>query len=973
MIKLVVFDFDGVFTNGSVTFDNNGNIQKSYNVKDGMGIKKLLQSNINIGVISGYIENKSQNKILEHLNIKYKSFENNNKFKTIKKWASELEISLDEVAFMGDDINDIEVFEKINITGCPKDANKKCIEKSSYLSEYNGGNGCIRDFSEYIIKNNLKNDIVDYKNGKITAVIAVRKGSIRCKNKNTKPFGDSNLLTLKIKMLKQVEEINEIIVTTDCEISKLIGKHMNVNVVNRPSFYCSDECSGNEMLKYIASQCSNTHILYSPVTSPFFSSKFIKNIIKKYRNLKNNDSIVTKSNIKEFIWNNKRPLNYDIDNFPRSQDLTDDIFYLNFGCCILPKNVMIERKYIVGYKPFFVKNSDEYSSIDIDTPVDFEIANKIYNSNYKKNIETNFIDVTIRDGGFSNNWNWSINEVISLYNLFSSLGYKYFEIGYFINENLKEPNSGLWRNLPYDILKKIPINNSCQISAMIDFWKYDIEKLKPQSVTNISLIRITSYKEDINSALKYCKKVKKLGYKVSLNLIVCSWMSDEDVINIITEILKEENFLDYICLADSYGNLSHNKCKHILKLFSSYLNCLNVPIGFHIHDTGGLGLSNAILSVDNNINYLDTTLFGIGRGSGNLSCNNILIYLKSKNKININLKILLTYIDINYSDKINDIHCLLQGFYNIHPTTYNLIKKNKTLVQSYESIIKLTDKEKYHYKNFNNDKNNEISNDNNDNNNDDEIIMYSSESNKSSIIKYDVKYSSSTITKNAELGTIEKDVCGFYGSFKNEELRGEKIIEKMLEEKFDTILDIGAGELKHTNIFIQKNKIVDICDFGNSIYFKKSKINADKIRNKYFGDFNSIIFKNKYDAIWCSHILEHQLNVNLFLKKINSLLKDNGVLCIIVPPRKPHIVGGHVTLWNAGLLLYNLILAGFDCSNYCKILQYDYNIGIIIKKKKINENILKLTMDRGDIELLSKYFPFDVKHNFNGDILKYNW
>ena len=212
------------------------------------------------------------------------------------------------------------------------------------------------------------------------------------------------------------------------------------------------------------------------------------------------------------------------------------------------------------------------------------------------------------------------------------------------------------------------------------------------------------------------------------------------------------------------------------------------------------------------------------------------------------------------------------------------------------------------------------------------------------------------------------------GSLDKEKLRGEKILNKLLEMKFDNILDIGAGALEHTEVFINNNKIVDICDYGNSIYYNKRLKNIEsKIRNKYIGDFNNIDFNNNYDAIWCSHILEHQVNVNLFLKKIHSLLKEDGYLSIIVPPRKPFIVGGHVSLWNAGLLIYNLILAGFDCSKECYVKQYDYNIGIIIKKKTIKELPKNISMDKGDIELLSQYFPFNVQHNFNGDIMEYNF
>ena len=205
---------------------------------------------------------------------------------------------------------------------------------------------------------------------------------------------------------------------------------------------------------------------------------------------------------------------------------------------------------------------------------------------------------------------------------------------------------------------------------------------------------------------------------------------------------------------------------------------------------------------------------------------------------------------------------------------------------------------------------------------------------------YNLKYTSSSINNeyiNAKLGTIEKDTSGFLGSFDKENLRSEKILYKFLEMKFDNVLDIGAGALQHTEVFLNNGKIVDICDYGNSIYYdKRIELIESQIQTKYIGDFNEINFNSKYDAIWCSHILEHQLNVNLFLKKIHSLLKEDGYLAIIVPPRKPFIIAGHVTLWNAGLVLYNLILAGFDCSHECYIKQYDYNIGIIIKKNLLN-------------------------------------
>jgi SAM-dependent methyltransferase len=144
-----------------------------------------------------------------------------------------------------------------------------------------------------------------------------------------------------------------------------------------------------------------------------------------------------------------------------------------------------------------------------------------------------------------------------------------------------------------------------------------------------------------------------------------------------------------------------------------------------------------------------------------------------------------------------------------------------------------------------------------------------------------------------------------------------------------------------------------------------------KIKPDIIDDYNSYQFTDKFDLIWCSHVLEHQLNVNFFLRKIWHDLKPGGIYAITVPPMKSQVVGGHVTVWNAGLLLYNLVLAGFDCSK-CHVKKYGYNISVVGRKKKAK--LPKgLKMDQGDIEKLAEFFPLPVQQDFNGDIQKLNW
>lgn len=172
---------------------------------------------------------------------------------------------------------------------------------------------------------------------------------------------------------------------------------------------------------------------------------------------------------------------------------------------------------------------------------------------------------------------------------------------------------------------------------------------------------------------------------------------------------------------------------------------------------------------------------------------------------------------------------------------------------------------------------------------------------------------------------------------------------------FQTVLDIGAGDGVHTALFRDLGKEVETCDLGPS---------------DYQGAYTQVSIDKEFDLIWCSHTLEHQINVYNFLKKITHNLKEGGYLVITVPPLKPEIVGGHVSLWNAGLLLYNLVLAGFDCSE-AMVKTYGYNISVIVKYSPIKVPPLK--MDFGDIETLAPYFPMEVKNGFNGQIEEINW
>ena len=153
-------------------------------------------------------------------------------------------------------------------------------------------------------------------------------------------------------------------------------------------------------------------------------------------------------------------------------------------------------------------------------------------------------------------------------------------------------------------------------------------------------------------------------------------------------------------------------------------------------------------------------------------------------------------------------------------------------------------------------------------------------------------------------------------------------IQKLLDEyTFETVLDIGCGAGEHSDIFMSHGKKVTALDYGKSVYFERRR---DRL-NAIVGDFMAVVFDRQFDCVWASHVLEHQINPGLFLAKVFSVAKDGGVVCVTVPPMHRSVLGGHVSSWNAGLLLYQMVLAGFDCGQ-ARILQYGWNISLIVQE-----------------------------------------
>lgn len=212
----------------------------------------------------------------------------------------------------------------------------------------------------------------------ITAVIPVRKGSTRIKDKNIKPFAGSSLLQIKINQLKEVKEIDKIIVSSDSDEMLALARKNNVIAIKRPAEYC-DEVSRtfNEVVRYIAEKEVNTEIMmWVPCVCPLVSGKKIAEGIELYKKIQTGeidaDSIATAATIKEYLFNENGPVNFSVEKHVPSQRLPN-WHYITNGFFIARREDMAKWGFVYGPRPYLCE-VNKFEAIDIDDEFDFAMA-----------------------------------------------------------------------------------------------------------------------------------------------------------------------------------------------------------------------------------------------------------------------------------------------------------------------------------------------------------------------------------------------------------------------------------------------------------------------------------------------------------------------------------------------------------------------------------------------------------------------
>ena len=151
-IKLLVMDVDGTLTDGKIYMSANGELMKAFNIKDGYAIARLKEYGIEPAIITGRVSEIVKQRCAElKITELYQGIEN--KLFKLKDVCTKKGLSLSQVAYIGDDVNDLPCIQQCGVTACPADAVEKVKKAVNMVTEAKGGEGAVREFCEYLVEN----------------------------------------------------------------------------------------------------------------------------------------------------------------------------------------------------------------------------------------------------------------------------------------------------------------------------------------------------------------------------------------------------------------------------------------------------------------------------------------------------------------------------------------------------------------------------------------------------------------------------------------------------------------------------------------------------------------------------------------------------------------------------------------------------------------------------------------------------
>lgn len=289
-------------------------------------------------------------------------------------------------------------------------------------------------------------------------------------------------------------------------------------------------------------------------------------------------------------------------------------------------------------------------------------------SNDFKNIKV--LDCTIRDGGYLNNWNFDFHLVRDVYRSVSKSGIDYFEIGFRnrTRDGMAETGN-LWKCVNDKLVRDVVCNiQGAKVGIMGDFGSVEADDFCEKRESPISLVRVAAHKDNTQRAIRLLESIKKKGYEVSLQCMGFSNYSDTEKKEL--RMAVASSGLDYLYIADSYGSLFPFEIRAI---FEPFLEMEKFKVGFHAHNNLQMAFANTLEAVRVGVDIVDSSIYGMGRGAGNLQSEILLAYLQKRGIIKYNVIPILECVDkyfVGLMEKLRwgyQLPYMISGVSKCHP------------------------------------------------------------------------------------------------------------------------------------------------------------------------------------------------------------------------------------------------------------------------------------------------------------------
>lgn len=242
--------------------------------------------------------------------------------------------------------------------------------------------------------------------------------------------------------------------------------------------------------------------------------------------------------------------------------------------------------------------------------------------------EIRILDCTIRDGGLMNDHRFTTEVVRKVFDACSKAGVDYCELGYRCDKAQFDVNGfGPWKFCDEDQLRDVAYEGGSKVSVMADVGRTDYKDIIPKKDSIVSMYRVASYCKDIDKAIDLGRHAKEQGYEVSVNIMSVSHVLEPDLDEALGQ-LAETNF-DVVYLVDSFGYLYSEQVQYLADKYLRAFQDANIEVGIHCHNNQQLAFANTVEGIIKGINYLDGSVYGMGRAAGNCTTELLLGFLKN--------------------------------------------------------------------------------------------------------------------------------------------------------------------------------------------------------------------------------------------------------------------------------------------------------------------------------------------------------